>query len=227
MNQINWDTYKFRCHTLPILMTKSRSASDPLSETAKAKLRELWIKEVYDRENYDSKNKYTEKGIICETESLELIQKVTGKVYFKNKKEFSNDFITGTPDVVSELMDVKNSWSIHTFMNVDEKYALKNYYFQLLGYAWLTDKELGKLVFTLINTPEEIMYEELRRLSYKYPEIDQSEEVMEKFKRNYIFDDIPEEQRIKSFEVKRSDEDIEKIKSQVIVAREYMKGLAL
>lgn len=227
MQKVNWDTYKFRCHMLPELMTNSRSKSDPLSETTKSKLSEIWIEEVYGRKNYDTKNKYTEKGIECESDSLTLIEQVTGNVYFKNKLELENDFIKGTPDVKTPLIDVKTAWNIFTFKDVDEKKALKRYCYQLLGYMWLTESDKGSLAFTLINTPEHIMYDELRLKAYKYPEIDQSEEVMEQFKKNYIFDDIPAEQRLKIFEVARNDEDIAEIEKRVTLWREFLKEQSL
>lgn len=229
MNTINWDTYKFRPSGLAKLMTNSRTKSDPLSETTKTYLRELYILEVFLREKYDSKNKYTEKGIACESDSLDLIQKVLGKTYFKNKKQLENDFVKGTPDVidVKKVIDIKTSWDIWTFAGVDETKALKEYYWQLLAYMWLTNKSNADLMFCLVNTPEHIMYDELRLLSYRYPEIDQSEEVMERVKRNYLFDDIPEESRIKNFSISYNADDIEKLKERILLSREYLKTITL
>src|SRR5690606_38324505 len=103
----------------------------------------LWIKEVFDREKYDTVNKYTNKGIACESDSLDLVQKVTGEAYFKNQKQYENEWIIGTPDVVNSenVIDIKTSFNIWSFANADEKYAQKSYFYQLLGYMWLCEKE--------------------------------------------------------------------------------------
>lgn len=229
MNNIDFTNYKFRSSFLPTLMVNGRSKSDILSETAKTGLRELWIKEVFGREKYDTTNKFTEKGIMCEADAMDLIKKVTRKTYFKNKEEFSNEFITGTPDIVlpDSVKDTKCSWSIHTFMNVDEDYALKNYYYQILGYMWLTGTPNGEIIFCLVNTPEEIMNDEMYRLSFKLPELNNSEEFTNKVKMNYIFDDIPEKMRLKRFSVPFSQEDVELLKERIIAGREYLKTLSL
>lgn len=212
-------------------MTNGRSKTDILSETAKAGLRELWIRVVFNREKFDTTNKYTEKGIMCEPDAMELIKEVTGITYFKNKVRFKNDFIEGEPDIFNEkgkfIIDVKTSWSIWTFNNVDEKYALYNYYYQLLGYMWLTGSTRADIMFCLVNTPEDIMMEELRRLAYKYPEIDESDEKAERFIRNYKFDDIPAKLRLKTIPVDFSDDDIELLKERVVAARVYLSTLSL
>ena len=212
-------------------MVNGRSKSDILSETAKTGLRELWVKEVFKREKFDTTNKYTEKGILCEPDAMDLIEKVTKQTYFKNKEEFKNEFVSGTPDIIlkpeSIVKDTKCSWNIWTFANVDESYAIKTYYHQMLGYMWLTGVTKAELIFCLVNTPEEIMNDELMRLSYKFPEINESEEKAEKYIRNYKFDDIDESLRIKSFIIDFKQEDVELLKERINAGREYLKGLSL
>lgn len=234
INKIDFSTYKFRCSGLANLMVSSRSKTDPLSETTKAYLREVFIREVYQREKFDTTNKYTEKGIMCEPDSMDLIKKVTKQTYFKNNEHFTNEFIQGTPDIVldkgkdtARIKDVKTSWSIFTFANVTEESALKSYYYQLLGYMWLTGSKTSELLYCLVNTPEEIMNDELYKLSFKYPEMNDSDEKMERFKRNYIFDDIPARQRLKSFAIEYNEDDIAALTEKVIAARVYLKTLSL
>lgn len=226
---IDFSTYKFRCSSLPALMTKSRSKTDPLSETAKTYLRELWIREVFAREKFDTKNKFTDKGIACESDSLDLVQNVTGQTYFKNKKELNNEWIKGTPDVIlsDSVIDIKTSWDIWTYSNVDEKSAQKAYYYQLLGYMWLTGTEKGDLMYCLVNTPEEIMNHELYKLSFRFPEINESEEAAEKFKRNYLFDDISPVLRLKRYQLYLVPEDIEELKEKILQCREYLSNVSL
>ncbi len=229
MNTIDFTNYKFRSSSLPNLMVKSRSKSDPLSETTKAYLRELWIKEMFKREKYDTKNKFTDKGIACESDSLDLVQIVTKQTYFKNRKELSNDFITGTPDVILEdsIIDIKTSWDIWTYGSTTEDSARKTYYYQLLGYMWLTNTKKASLMYCLVNTPEDIMNDELYRLSFRYPEINESDEKANKYKRNYIFDDIDHTLRLKKYDFEFVEEDINELQNKIVLAREYMNGLSL
>lgn len=229
MKKINWDKYKIRCSSLPTLMTASRSKSDPLSETAKSYLREIWIKEVFGREKYDKANKYTDKGISCESDALDLIKTVYGQTYFKNKKSLENDFIIGTPDVIRDVSvtDIKCSWDLWTFASVDHDKAEKDYYYQLAGYMWLSSRTFGYLIYCLVNTPIEIIQNELYKLSFRYPEIGTSDEADEKFTKNFVFDDIKPINKIKRFDFVIGDENIEAIKDKVIQCREYLKKIKL
>jgi len=224
MKNVNWETYKFHPSGLGNLLTNSRKKDELLSETAKSYLRELWIKEVWSREKSDMVgNKFTQKGIMAETDSLNLIEKVTGQKYFKNQKQFENDFIIGTPDVTgANLIDVKTSWDLFTFMAVTEEQARKDYYSQVLGYMWLLNHKKATVMYCLVNTPEILITDEMYRLSFKLPE-DQTE----KYRNNYIFDDIPENQRIKVFNFDYDEAIINTIKERIVCAREYLKNVSL
>lgn len=234
MNTIDFSTYTFRASSLPILMVNSRSKKELLSETAKAKLREIWIKEIFGRERFDVTSKYTEKGTMCEPDSMELVKKVTKKTYFKNPERFFNEFINGEPDIVinpgeknAQVKDIKTSWDIWTFNKVDEAYALKTYYYQLLGYMWLTGAQKAELLFCLVNTPEPILMEELRKLSYSIPEIGTSDAIDAQYRVNYIFDDIEPKLRLKRFQIEYNQDDVDILQERLLAAREYLKGLSL
>lgn len=223
MNDINWNTYLFHCSGLSNLMVKSRKAGE-LSETTKTYLRELWIKETWGREQIGMiGNKYTTKGIMCETDSIELLEKVTGEKYFKNNNELSNEWVVGTPDITKPyVVDIKTSWDLYTFASVDMKKALKDYYYQLLGYMWLTDEKNAALSYCLVDTPETLMADELYKISFKLPE-----DQVAKHERNFKFGDIPEKLRVKSYPIIRSDEDIESVKLAITSAREYLSTIIL
>ena len=55
MNKVDFSNYKFRASGLVNLMTNSRTKSDPLGESTKTYLRDIFIKEVYGREKLDIK----------------------------------------------------------------------------------------------------------------------------------------------------------------------------
>lgn len=230
---IDFSTYKFRCSSLPQLMVSSRSKDEILSETTKTYLRELWIKEVYGREKLDKANKYTIKGVMCEPDSMDLVKKVTGVTYFKNKKQLENEYITGTPDVIVSVkkgkkkipfnvIDIKTSWDIWTYAAVDEKKAYKDYYYQLFGYMWLTGARMGQLMYCLVNTPDPIFSDEVYRHSYKFG--DDTEGFIYS---NYHFDDIDPKQRLKPFVFDFNSMYLDELITKITAAREYMKGLTL
>lgn len=234
MNKIDWKTYKFRASSMDAIMTSSRSKTDPLSETAKARLVEIWVAEVYGRENYGAKNKYTDKGIQCESDGFDLIKQNTGQTYFKNQTTFKNDFIMGTPDIHVEklrIKDTKLSWDLWSYVKATEDYAKKTYFYQGQSYMWLTNTKFVDFDFCLVNTPEETIEKELYKLSFSMPERQgngpEAEAMLEKVRRNYIFDDIPADERMKEYTFEFDPEAIEAMKEKVKYAREYLATLKL
>jgi len=223
MKRINWRKYKFHCSSLPCLMTASRT-KDPLSETAKANLREIWIKEKFNRENYGRVNKFTSKGLEVEQDSLDIVTRIIGKGFLaKNRETLTNNYLIGTPDVVAPfLLDIKSSWDIWTFAEVEERKAVKDYYWQLFGYAWMLKKKSAKLAYALVNTPEQIKTDELYRLNFKI-----APEEVEKAEINYVFDDIPEKKRVKVFNLHFKREEILQVMEKLDAAREYLRTLDL
>lgn len=218
---MKYDNYKFHCSDLPHLMTNGRKKDELLSETAKSKLLELWIKSEFERSKYIT-SEAMRKGTMVETDSLELLEKVSGKKYFKNNQQFENDYLIGTPDVVEPLIDIKSSWDLWTFAKINFFEASDTYFWQLAGYGILLDKWTGSLVYALVNTPEPMIENELFRLSYNMPEKE-----AEKYRNNYIFDDIPAEKRIKNYELRFVESDREAVITRIKAAREYMNNLTL
>lgn len=225
MQRVNWDNYLFHCSSLPTLMTKSRSKSDPLSETTKAMLREIWIEETLGRKKYDTTNKYTEKGLLCEQDSLELVTEVYGRGFLaKNKDLLHNRFVVGTPDVIKPiLIDIKTSWDIWTFNKVDEDKAFKDYYFQLLGYMWMLGRKRSKLIYALVDTPDNIKEDELYKMTFK----NISPEDILKAEANYCFDDIKKKTRVKMYNFKFEKSKIEELKAMITASRAYLKTIKL
>lgn len=217
---------KFRCSDLDTLMTKSRSKSDPISKTAMKKIREYFIKRDFGREKMVL-TKYMIKGVEQEPVSIDLYNEVFGTKLNKNQKELENDFITGTPDLVGdEIIDIKTSWDIWTFDEIDKKIALNDYKYQVLGYMWLTGIKKGKLAYCLVDMPEHMFVDEMYKLSFSYKNLTQSE-LEEKFYYNYHFGDIAPEKKVKTFEVEWNEEEIENIKNKITLAREALERMKL
>ena len=108
---------KIRCSSIGKIMTSPKTKGEVLSQTTKTYIQGLALAHVYGiRKEFSSK--YTDKGNECEDMCLSFVMEVIDKGFlFKNEENFSNDWLTGTPDVVTDqvLIDVKNSWSGSTF----------------------------------------------------------------------------------------------------------------
>jgi hypothetical protein len=208
-----------------------RDAKPELSKGGKTYIKEIWLENNYDIKQEIS-NKYIDKGNIVEDLSIELasytINTDNVKVsLYKNDEYFENDYVCGTPDVITDthIIDVKSSWSAATFPFFDETLSNKNYEWQLKAYMWLTNIHKSYLSYCLVPTPEILIQDEIKRISWKRGEIEISEETEEEVREFHNLDKIPIWERIKSFEVKLTGEDIKKMKEKVKLARAYYKTL--
>jgi hypothetical protein len=155
-----------------------------------------------------------------------------GKPFSKNSERFTNDYITGHPDILDlsesglKIWDVKSSYDLFTFLgNLPEK--LKDlYYWQLQSYMWLTGAVESSIAYCLVNTPFGIIEQEKKSLLYRMDVISEEspEYVLEasKLELNMMFDDIDIKERILIFPVQRNEEDIQLIQDKVEKARAYL-----
>jgi len=210
-----------------VLLLK-RDAKPELSQGAKTYIKELWLEDNYGIKKEIS-SKYFDKGNEVEHLSIELVETTMGVgILNKNDEYFENDFVKGTPDVITDdfIIDVKTSWSASTFPFFDNELKNTNYKWQLKAYCWLTNIHQAYLSYCLVPTPEMLILDEMRRVSWKRGEAGEvSEEVENETRAYFDLSAIPIWERVKSFEVTLSGEDIKKIKEKVELAREYYSSL--
>jgi predicted transcriptional regulator len=218
---------KIRCSQLGRIMTSSRSKSEVLSQTAKTYIEELakehlfGIKKVF-------KSRYTDKGNEVEEKAIELTEDVLGFEFLtKNEDYYQNDYIKGTPDIIttSLVIDVKSSWSGDTFPFFETELPNKDYYYQVMGYMWLTGKKNALISYCLINTPEEIVNDEIRRTAWGKYEIEPSEETIRDVMALHSFDHIPKDRRVKAFHVEYNEGVVNEIKTRIEHCRTYFNEL--
>lgn len=226
---MQFEPFKIRCSQIGKIMTAPREKKNLISKTTQSFL-ELWIKEqVYQRQKEFS-SKYTEKGIEMEDKSIEFLsQHLDIGMIFKNEKHYSDESISGTPDIVLNdcVIDVKNSWDCFTFPLLETEVPNDDYYWQLQGYMALTNKPNAKLVYTLMDSPQRLIDDEIRRQSWKMGFIDIPIEFEQEIYRRMLYDDVPDSLKIKVFDIPRNDEDIAKIYSQVEVCRQYINSIII
>jgi len=210
-----------------VLLLK-RDAKPELSTGAKTYIKELWLEDNYGIKQ-EINSKYLTKGNDVEDLSIQLVETMLDKEgLYKNDEYFENDYVKGTPDVITDtcVIDVKSSWSAATFPFFDEKLSNKNYEWQLKAYMWLTNIHESYLSYCLVPTPEVLILDEMRRVSWKRGEGGEVSKAVENEVRKYFdISEIPVWERVKSFKVTLEGEDVAKIKEKVNLAKEYYKSL--
>lgn len=214
---------KVRCSQIGKIMTNPRKSGEVLSQTAKTYVQDLVLEEKYGIKKEFS-SRYTDKGNEVEDLSIGLVNEVLNYNFiYKNDEHFSNDWITGTPDVNTDevLIDVKSSWDASTFPWFETEIPNKDYYYQLQGYMWLTGKKESVLAYCLIDTPLDMVNNEVRRAHWNALIIGEDEQLRKEVESKHKFGHIPKNRRVKYWFVQRDESVIEQIKERVELCREY------
>lgn len=219
-----WDNYKFRCHSISNIMTRPKK--DIVSDGAKTFLYKIYDKEVNGVSEVLS-TKEMRKGIMCEQDTINLLNEVHGSSMTKNSQRFSNDYIHGEPDIIDPvLVDVKTSWDLKTFRGAELSTA---YRWQLKAYAWLLKRTEGYLAYGLVDTPVEFIEDAKRTLMWQLGILDDSHpdfmEAANQLEMNMTFSHIEPKKRLKIFHVPFYEDDAIFIKERVEAAREFLKRI--
>jgi len=187
-----------------------------------------WLKgQVYNRKR-DISNKYTQKGNEVEDNSIDFISEQLDLGFvLKNEKFFENDFCQGTPDLILPelIIDVKNSWDVHTFPIFEDELPNKDYYYQAQVYMELVGVDNYKVVYVLSDTPLHLIEKEAYWYCKNngYDELDL--DILDEFIAKMTYSDIPNNLKIKVFDIKRNQDDIDLIKSRVEECKEVISKL--
>ena len=196
--------FKIRASASGKIMTNARSKSELLSETTKTYVKEWLIEKIYGIRK-EIKSKYLTKGLKLEDTAIDkAIEWLDLPFTLKNEKFFEDDFFCGTPDLIVNdvVYDIKCSWDAFTFPLFETEIPNKDYFYQLQVYMHLTGCKKAVLTYVLLNTPEELTYED---------------------KHNY--DNMDKKNRIKTFEFDYSEEVIADLQQRVTNIREYLKTI--
>lgn len=221
------NAFKIRCSAIGKIMTNPRTKGESLSQTTKTYIEEQVIHDKYGiRKQFSSR--YTDKGNEVEDDSIQLASQVLDLGFlWKNDEHFSNEWMTGTPDVNTDtvLLDVKSSWDATTFPFFATDIPTKDYYYQLQGYMELTGKTKAVLCYCLVNTPSTMVEDEVRRAHWNANLLEESLDLRDEVQRRHNFDHIPDNRRVKYFEVEKDEQVIEEIKARVELCRDYYNTL--
>ena len=198
-----------RCSALKLAMTEARTKNAGLSETTK-KVVEDEIRALYFGVREKISNKFMQKGIDCEQQSIDLLNNVEfrlSKPYVKNSERKSNQWITGECDIYDAesrtIRDIKTSWSIATYPLFADN--ANDYEWQMRGYMMLWDCDTAIVDYCLVDTPEHLIGYEQREL--------------------HIVSHIDPEKRVKSFVFERDEQKEQRIKERCEQLQEYFELL--
>lgn len=184
-----------------------------VSKTTETYLLSVYIKEKYLREKKID-NKFIQKGLGVEEACIDLICDVTGNFYVKNDERKYNDYIEGECDIDDaendETIDNKAAWNIHTFTSNKNEDVKSIYFWQGISYMALFGRKKHRVANVLVNTPDGIVEDEMRRALYDIgfdkKDTQLYEDICQRIKLENNFDDIPKEERVAFSETIQWDE---------------------
>jgi hypothetical protein len=231
---MNFSETLIRSSSVGYLMTEPQSKADKeaglLSKTAQKHLLDIYIAEKYGRKK-DIQTKQMKKGIEVEQDSIDLLSIYLKMPFSKNDQRFTNDYITGFPDIIdnNRIIDIKSSYDLWTFIgNIPDKLD-SLYYWQMQSYMWLTNTKNAVIAYCLVNTPSSIIEQEkyylLKKMDVATEENPEYIKEAMKIEFNMSFDDIAIDERVLMFNVGRNEDDILRIQQKVEKAREYLREL--
>lgn len=213
---------------------------------------EKWLKEKLYERRKNFANQYLEKGIACEDASISYAAEHLGwGLVEKNEEWFSDDWMEGTPDIVTTLwsrqvapnnevlefedptvIDMKNVWDCFTMPLFEDEIPTEGYATQLKVYMHLVSKGYGIefnnaiLCYALMSAPLNVMEKQMRSLSWEEGQQGFiTDEIRQRVHREMSYDDFGPELRLKTFEVKSDPALIEELIRRVEMCRLYIPTL--
>jgi hypothetical protein len=222
---MNFDNYLFRASAIGKIISKSGKLTDGV----KTYLEELFIGQLYDVQK-EIGSKYFDKGISCEQDGLDLLSKTLFKGLFagKNKEQFRNDYVQGTPDtlVKDNVFDIKNAYDLFTFGKASLSW---DYEWQVRTYMWLTGKKNGFIFYCLNDMPDFLLVGEEKKLFYSggYMSIESEsyQNACAELRKRYLYDYMKPEERFKLFEIEYTPEHQDMIIESVVSSRKFLNQL--
>lgn len=204
-------------------LQEKRDADFKFGLTALSCIRRTWLRNEFGYEEPLVTDEIV-KGIMCEDEAIDLLSTVVpGGYRVKNEQEYEDDHFTGTPDLITGdiVEDTKCSWSLRTFIETTKPDPL--YYAQGQVYMALTGRSRFRLAHVLVETPQELVLEEKKRLFFKF-NCDEENQFYQNAAAKVdamhaAVAMVPKEMRVRCFEFNRDDSFIATLRQRVELAR--------
>lgn len=237
-----------QAHTRDKLVAK-RDSEPELDATAKTHVQEIFRRVVRNTHKHNFENKYTKKGNLVEDSAINRIAKVNGWGVFLNANklgiELKDNIGVGHPDAYKEGVlgfDAKASYSDDTFPLFQTELKDRNYIWQDKRLAMMAGLDCWYTCYSLENTPEDIIIQEAKKEWYSSGLFDEHGHLFNndidlnpigKKQSSYLndiyekhnFDHLADWERVKTFKIELSSEDVKLIKKRAEMARNYFDDL--
>lgn len=197
--------FKIRASASGQIMTNARNKSELLSETTKSYVYD-WLKEGIFGVKKQLNNKYLSKGLQLEDAAIDKAIEVLDLPFaIKNEEYFEDEFFCGTPDLIvnDTVYDIKCSWDCFTFPLFENEIPTKGYYYQLQVYMHLLGLKKAKLVYVLLNTPDDVPTWEER----------------------HDYSNVDDKYKLKTYEIEYNEEVILDLQNRVKKIREFINQI--
>jgi hypothetical protein len=190
------------------IMTEPRSKSEgPLSQGARSAIRDIAAQHILGID-FEIGSREMSKGIECEQDSIDLLNRVRGLSLVKNTERRERSGVTGECDLwhadFREGYDLKTAWSAATFPILADDIGGSSrslYEWQCRAYAALWDADRWHVAYALVNTPERLIGYEPQSM--------------------HFFDHIPERMRLTVWTIERDAKKEAAMFDKVQHARDY------
>lgn len=160
------DKQKKDWHNLESKLNESEEYK--LGETAKSLLTTIVWNEKYGIET-KVKSKYFTKGIECEKQSRDMLSVLLGKILVADNNYKSNKWVKGQRDIADDdcIIDIKTSYSYNSFIKHLNEKNHEYYMRQMDNYMELWGIPQSIIAYVLVDTPYNLISDEIRRLDWK------------------------------------------------------------
>ncbi len=218
--------FKCRASKKGLLLKNDRSGK-AMGETAKSYIKEWYVSELTGKQK-EIKSKYLERGNALEAKAIERVGIYYGVEIIKNEVFLENEYFTGTFDAytIDRVIDTKVPFDCFTFPFFETELN-PDYYAQMQVYMELTGLRKASVCYCLENGSaeqvERLSWQIAKDLDKDEPDIDD----WEKAEKQLSYDHLPDNLRIKVFEIEYDSDFIENAKKRVIEAREYLQTILI
>ena len=201
--------------------------------------------DVYSRYKYD-KNEPTFQGeyvpslmngTLSEGASLKILSELDGVDYKLEKSVISNSYLSGIIDAyigdkpkgAKVIIDVKTATSLQSLLVNLRKDVKPQYYWQMMGYLFITGADYGEVCHVLPSYHPTIIESELQKLKHRLSILELDEKELD-IKCNRLidsltFDDIDIRKRVVRFRIEPDKKVFKQIKEKIKHCREWLSLL--
>lgn len=222
----NIKQYKVHCSGIHSIIAAAKSPRT-ISVGAETAVKNWYLGQIYGKNPLHSGNKYTEKGLKSEDSAVAELMKLDIEWYEKNTETFENEFILGTPDIItdSKVIDIKCSWDCFSFPYFETELD-PVYWWQVQGYMELTGLKSAEVVYMLMDAPYSIIVSE----SYKVARsrgVECDNDIIMEITERMQYSHLEKDMRVKRFIVEHDPTAIQRIYDRVTACRDYLKTIII